>query len=184
MERAKGLKGSETEKNLLKAFSVEAQMRNKYDLCRMIAEKDGYDYIAKYFQDATNNRKEHAKLWYKWLHNGEFPNTLYVLKQITSERYTSLINQYEAYAETAQKEGYNHIADLFKHICLVERENIERFKKLICRLQDDHIVPDKDGNYKWECSVCGANFIQKDMPDYCPLCLNEEIFFFKRPFDN
>lgn len=184
MERVNGLKGSQTEQNLLKAFSMEAQMRNRYDLCRMIAEKDHYDYIAKIFQDVTNHHKEHAKLWYKWLNNGEFPDTTYVLKQVTSVKYSSLIDQYDGFVETASKEGFDHIADLFRHICSYERDNFERFKKLLCTVQDSHVKPDKDGNFKWECSVCGAHIIQPELPDHCPLCLNEEVFFFKTSFDN
>ncbi len=183
MERLKSIKGSQTEQNLLKAFSVEAQFRNRYDLCSMIAEKDGYGYIAKIFRDITNIHKEHAKLWYKWINNGEFPRTLYVLKQVTSEKYSSLINQYEGYAEVAEQEGYNHIADLFRHICHTERENLEKFKKVLQSLQDAHVKPDKNGNFNWECSVCGASIIQKEMPEDCLLCLNEDVFFFKKSFE-
>ncbi len=181
MER---VKDSKTEQILLKAFSLEAQLRSRYDLCRIIAEKDGYDYIAKTFQNVSNNHNEHAKLWYKWLHNGEFPKTPYVLKQVTSEKYASFIEQYEEFAKVAREEGFDHIADLFEHICSVEKENFEKFKKLLYGIQNANIEPDADGNFNWECSVCGASIVQKEMPEECVLCLNEDVFFFKRPFDN
>ena len=64
------LKGSKTEANLWTAFSGESQARNKYTYYASKAKKDGYEQIAKIFEDTANNEKEHAKLWFKILKGG------------------------------------------------------------------------------------------------------------------
>ena len=74
------LKGSRTEANLMAAFAGESQARNKYTYYASKAKKDGYEQIAAIFEETANNEKEHAKLWFKALHDGEVPDTLTNLK--------------------------------------------------------------------------------------------------------
>ena len=70
------LKGSKTEKNLMEAFAGESMARNKYTYYASKAKKDGYEQIAKLFEETAANEKEHAKIWFKYLHDGEVPSTL------------------------------------------------------------------------------------------------------------
>ncbi|HCC01441.1 MAG TPA: rubrerythrin family protein, partial [Ruminococcaceae bacterium] len=63
-------KGSRTEKNLEAAFSGESKARNKYTYYASKAKKEGYEQIAAIFEETANNEKEHAKLWFKLLHDG------------------------------------------------------------------------------------------------------------------
>ena len=70
------LKGSKTEKNLMAAFAGESQARNKYTYYASKAKKDGYEQIAAIFEETAGNEREHAKMWFKELHNGEIPDTL------------------------------------------------------------------------------------------------------------
>ena len=70
------LKGSKTEANLMAAFAGESQARNKYTYYASKAKKEGYEQIAAIFEETANNEKEHAKLWFKALHNGDVPDTL------------------------------------------------------------------------------------------------------------
>ena len=74
------LKGSKTEKNLMEAFAGESQARNKYTYFASKAKKEGYEQIAAIFQETADNEKEHAKLWFKLLHDGEVPTTTENLK--------------------------------------------------------------------------------------------------------
>ena len=69
------LKGSKTEQNLMAAFAGESEARNKYTYYASKAKKDGYEQIAAIFEETANNEKEHAKLWFKLLHDGEIPDT-------------------------------------------------------------------------------------------------------------
>ena len=75
MDYAK-LKGTKTEANLMAAFAGESQARNKYTYYASKARKDGYQQIADIFEETAANEKEHAKLWFKYLHNGEVPGTM------------------------------------------------------------------------------------------------------------
>ena len=64
------LKGTKTEANLMAAFAGESQARNKYTYYASKAKKEGYNQIADLFLETANNEKEHAKLWFKLLHDG------------------------------------------------------------------------------------------------------------------
>ena len=59
--------GTQTEKNLLEAFSGESQARNKYTYFASKAKKDGFEQIASLFLKTADNEKEHAKMWFKEL---------------------------------------------------------------------------------------------------------------------
>ena len=74
------LKGSKTEKNLMAAFAGESQAHTKYQYYASQARKDGYEQIAAIFEETSKNEKEHAKLWFKALHDGAIPDTLTNLK--------------------------------------------------------------------------------------------------------
>ena len=68
-------KESKTYKNLQTSFAGESQARNKYTYYASKARKDGYEQIAAIFEETANNEKEHAKLWFKELHDGNIPST-------------------------------------------------------------------------------------------------------------
>ena len=87
---------------------------------------------------------------------------------------------YEAFAKDAKEEGFDHIAGLLENIANIEKIHYDRLKKMIWKLEDK-AEPNSDGTYNWTCSTCGAVFVQKDEPEYCPLCLKEEVFFYKKP---
>ena len=70
------LKGSKTEANLMAAFAGESQARNKYTYYASKAKKDGYQQIAAIFEETANNEKEHAKIWFKLLHDGSIADTM------------------------------------------------------------------------------------------------------------
>ena len=57
--------GTQTEKNLLEAFSGESQARNKYTYFASVAKKEGYEQMSALFLKTANNEKEHAKMWFK-----------------------------------------------------------------------------------------------------------------------
>lgn len=69
----KELKGTKTEKNLMEAFAGESQARNKYSYYASKARKEGFEQIAAIFEETAQNEKEHAKLWFKYLHGGDVP---------------------------------------------------------------------------------------------------------------
>jgi rubrerythrin len=65
------LKGSETEKNLLKSFAGESQARNRYTYFASVAKKEGFEQISAIFLETAENEKEHAKVFFKYLEGGD-----------------------------------------------------------------------------------------------------------------
>ena len=59
--------GTQTEKNLMEAFSGESQARNKYTYFASKAKKEGFEQISSLFLKTADNEKEHAKMWFKEL---------------------------------------------------------------------------------------------------------------------
>lgn len=57
------LKGSETEKNLLKAFAGESQARNRYTYFASAAKKEGYEQIGAFFLETAENEKSMRKFF-------------------------------------------------------------------------------------------------------------------------
>ena len=76
----KELKGSKTEANLMAAFAGESQASIKYQYYASQAKKDGYVQISNIFAETAGNESEHAKLWFKYLHDGAVPGTLDILR--------------------------------------------------------------------------------------------------------
>ncbi|MGZ5440141.1 MAG: rubrerythrin family protein, partial [Candidatus Aminicenantales bacterium] len=67
----KSIKGTETEKNLLKAFAGESQARNRYTYFAGVARKAGLEQIANIFTETAENEREHAKVFFKYLEGGD-----------------------------------------------------------------------------------------------------------------
>ena len=173
------LKGSETEKNLLKAFECEALRKCEYLMSSFIARLQGYEDAGRELEKLSDNEREHAKLWLRWLNNGKFPNTEQLLTTVLQKENEEAVRMYPEFAQKARQEGHSHIADLFEYIAKIEREHVQRLNKILLSVKDD-VTPNSDGTFNWECSNCGAVITQHNKPDFCPLCSNEAVFFFKK----
>ena len=91
------LKGSKTEKNLQDAFAGESQARNKYTYFASQAKKEGYEQIAAIFLETAENEKEHAKIWFKYLHGGKVPSTVENLKAAAEGENYEWTEMYKAF---------------------------------------------------------------------------------------
>ena len=69
------LKGTRTEANLKAAFAGESMARVKYGYYASQAKKEGYTIISDIFAETSHNENEHAKIWFKILHDGGIPVT-------------------------------------------------------------------------------------------------------------
>ena len=165
----KELKGTKTEANLWEAFAGESQARNKYTYYASKAKKDGYVQIAKIFEETANNEKEHAKIWFKLLHEGGIPDTpANLLDAATGENY-EWTDMYDRMAKEAKEEGFDHIAFLFESVGKIEKEHEERYRKLLKNVEDE-IVFSREGDKIWQCSNCGHIVVGKQAPEMCPVC--------------
>ena len=170
------LKGSKTEKNLMEAFAGESQARNKYTYFASKAKKEGYEQIAAIFLETAENEKEHAKIWYKLLHDGEVPTTVENLKDAADGENYEWTDMYDKFAKEAEEEGFTKIAFLFKAVGEIEKEHEARYRKLLENVEGD-LVFSKDGDKIWKCRNCGHIVIGKEAPGVCPVCNHPQSYF-------
>ncbi len=171
----KDLKGSKTEANLLAAFAGESQARNKYTYYASKAKKEGYVQIASLFEETANNEKEHAKIWFKLLHDG-VADTLTNLEDAAAGEHYEWTDMYDSFAKDAREEGFTRIAFLFEEVAKIEKEHEERYRKLIENIEGG-LVFSRDGDTVWQCSVCGHIVIGKTAPQVCPVCEHPQAHF-------
>ncbi|MGN1432750.1 MAG: rubrerythrin [Ruminococcus sp.] len=173
------LKGSKTEKNLEAAFAGESMARNKYTYYASKAKKDGYVQIANLFEETAANEKEHAKIWFKLLHDGIQGTEINLEDAAAGENY-EWTDMYPTFAKEAREEGFDYIADLFERVAEVEKHHEERYKKLLENVKGD-IVFSKDDDVIWQCINCGHICIGKKAPEVCPVCAHPQSYFQIKP---
>ena len=170
------LKGSRTEQNLQAAFAGESQARNKYTYYASKARKDGYNQIADLFEETANNEKEHAKIWFKLLHDGEVPTTSVNLLDAAEGENYEWTDMYAEFARVAKEEGFTRIAFLFEKVGEIEKHHEERYRKLLANVEGD-LVFSRDGDTVWQCANCGHIVIGKKAPVKCPVCDHPQAYF-------
>ena len=170
------LKGTKTEANLMAAFAGESQARNKYTYYASKAKKEGYEQIAAIFTETAENEKEHAKIWFKLLHEGSVPDTMTNLKDAAEGENYEWTDMYASFAETAKEEGFARIAYLFEAVGKIEKEHEERYRKLISNIEGG-LVFSRDGDKIWQCRNCGHIVIGKEAPKMCPVCAHPQSYF-------
>lgn len=169
------LKGSKTEKNLLEAFAGESMARNKYTFYASKAKKEGYEQIASLFLETADNEKEHAKLWFKALHDG-MPSTLENLLDAANGENFEWTDMYARMAKEAREEGFEELAILFEGVGKIEKEHEERYRQLIKNLEEGQVF-EKNGIVIWKCRNCGHIHVGKEAPQICPVCKHPQAYF-------
>ncbi len=174
------IKGTKTEKNLLEAFAGESMARNKYTFFASKAKKDGYVQISKIFEETAANEKEHAEIWYKYLHDGKVPGTTDNLKDAADGENLEWTDMYARMAKEAREEGFEEIALKFEMVGAIEKEHEERYRKLLANIEKG-IVFSREGDCIWQCSNCGHIVIGKQAPEVCPVCDHAQSYFQLKP---
>jgi len=169
------LKGTKTEKNLMEAFAGESMARNKYTYFASKAKKDGYVQISKIFEETAANEKEHAEIWYKYLHNGVASTPENLRDAAEGENY-EWTDMYDRMAKEAREEGFIEIAEKFEMVGAIEREHEARYKKLLSNIMEG-IVFSREGDMIWQCSNCGHIVIGPKAPEVCPVCDHAQAYF-------
>ena len=173
------IKGTKTEANLQTAFAGESQARNKYTYYASAARKEGYVQIAKFFEETAGNEKEHAKIWFKLLHDGEVPSTEQNLKDAAAGENYEWTEMYAQFAKEAREEGFTRIAALFEMVGKIEKEHEERYRKLLEAVEKGTVFADVEEQV-WICSNCGHIHIGKEAPSVCPVCAHPQGYFMRR----
>ncbi len=181
------LKGTETEKNLLKAFAGESQARNRYTYFASVAKKEGYVQVAEIFEETANQEKEHAKRFFKFLEGGtpeiiaRYPagvigTTAENLKAAAGGENEEWTELYPAFAAKAREEGLEAVAKVFEFICIAEKQHEKRYLGLLKNI-DNGTVFSKSEKVLWRCLNCGYVAEGANAPQACPACAHPQSYF-------
>ncbi|MEE4254044.1 MAG: rubrerythrin family protein [Desulfuromusa sp.] len=181
------IKGTETEKNLLKSFAGESQARTRYTYFASIAKKEGYVQIADIFEETANQEKEHAKRFFKFLEGGDLEITatypagkmgttaenLLAAATGENEEHSEL---YPAFATIALQEGFSEIAAAWNAISVAEKQHEKRFRDLLANIETDQVFK-RQQQVVWRCRNCGYLHIGDEAPEQCPACIHPQAHF-------
>ncbi len=184
------LKGSETEKNLLKSFAGESQARNRYTFFASVAKKAGFEQIAGIFQETADNEKEHAEIFFKYLEEsggeeveieagfpaGKIGTTEENLLAAAEGEKMEWGTLYPKFKETAEKEGFRDVAVSFQEISEVEEQHEKRYRRLLENVKAKKVFK-KDKVVRWKCRNCGYVHEGKEAPKICPACKHPQSYY-------
>jgi len=184
---AKSVKGTKTEKNLLKAFAGESQARNRYTYYANTARKEGFEQIANVFTETAENEKEHAKVFFSYLEGGDveilasYPagavkDTKSNLAAAADGEKFEWTKLYADFAWIAKEEGFSEIARSFEQIAKVERFHESRYRKLVANVASGEVFK-KRSPAKWHCTNCGYVLEATEAPKECPACKHPQSFY-------
>src|SRR5574344_2314668 len=164
----KDLNITKTDKHLHDAFAGESMARNKYTYYASKARKEGYEQIASLFEETAGNEKEHAKIWFKLLHDNDVPTTTVNLLDAANGENYEWTDMYAGFAAEAREEGFTKIAALFEMVAKIEKTHEERYRKLLANVEK-HEVFVKEDVVIWQCANCGHIVVGKKAPEVCPV---------------
>jgi rubrerythrin len=179
--------GSETQKNLRRAFAGESMARNKYYFFGQKAKKDGYRSIARIFKETEDNERAHAERLIKLMKDKpDVDLSSYtvppiqkteanLMEAIEGEHYENSI-MYPGFEKIAREEGEKKIADAFKEISEVEEEHEKRYRILLKNLKSGMMFK-RDKPIRWKCLNCGYVHYGKTAPIKCPACNHPQSFY-------
>lgn len=182
-----GIKGSQTEKNILIAFAGESQARNRYTFFASKAKKEGYEQVSFIFEETANQEKEHAKRLFKFLKGGEveitasFPagvigSTLENLKEAADGENHEHTTMYPEFSKVAREEGFSDIAKVFRSIAVAEKQHEKQYRDLAANIEAGRVFK-RDTIVTWRCRNCGYLHKGKEAPDECPACTHPQAHF-------
>jgi len=183
----KSIKGTETEKNLLKSFAGESQARTRYTFFAGVAKKEGYEQISGVFMETAEQEKEHAKRFFKFLEGGtveitaSYPagvigTTAENLAAAAAGENEEWMELYPTFAVIAEMEGFKEVATAFRMISKVEEEHELRYRKLLANLANGSVFS-KEEPIEWQCCNCGYVHKGKNAPQNCPACAHPQAYF-------
>ena len=166
--------GTQTEKNLMEAFSGESQARNKYTYFASKAKKEGFEQISSLFLKTADNEKEHAKMWFKELEG--IGNTAENLAAAAEGENYEWTDMYDGFAKTAEAEGFPELAEKFRMVAAIEKAHEERYRALLHNVEAQEVFAKSEVKV-WECRNCGHVVVGEKAPEVCPVCAHPQAYF-------
>ncbi len=182
-----GLRGTQTEKNLLTAFAGESQARNRYSYAAGAAKKEGLEQISAIFAETADQEQAHAKRLFKLLEGGDveitaaFPagtigTTAENLKGAAAGENYEWTDMYPGFAATAREEGFKNIAIVFEAIAVAEKQHEKRYLDLLENVENGTVFS-KSESVTWRCRKCGYLHEGTDAPAACVACKHPQAHF-------
>ncbi len=186
----------ETLKNLVKAFMGESMARNRYTFYAKIAKNEGYVFIQKVFLETAENEKEHAETLFEFIQKlRETKDEISVemvaplilgttednLKAAIAGEHYEFTKMYPEFANIAEKEGYDDIAERLRSIAKAEEHHEKRYRTLLESIQNGTYFK-RDEEIEWVCLECGYIHKGTEPPDECPSCGHEKAYYVAREF--
>ena len=182
------IKGSQTEKNVLTAFTGESAARNRYTYWAAQAKKEGFVQIEAIFEETANQEKEHAKRLFKFLEGGEVQVTIGLpagvigktadnLKHAAEGEEYEWKHMYPDFAKVARAEGFEEIAKTMESIAVAEKFHGERYRALAANIQKGIVFKRDDAKTAWRCRNCGFIHVGPEALDVCPACAHPKAQF-------
>lgn len=166
--------GTKTEQNLKDAFAGESMARNKYTYYASAAKKAGYEQMAALYLETAGQEKEHAKMWFKELHDTtSLEDNLTDAAEGENYEWTDM---YKRMAEDARAEGFESLALKFEFVGKVEAAHEKRYLKLLESLKSGNTFKG-DAPLGWKCRNCGYIHEGPEAPEICPTCAHPKSYF-------
>lgn len=170
------VKGTQTEKNIRAAFEGESKAMNKYAAYAVIAKKAGNEEVAEMFERMCANEKEHAKLWFRILDEGN-TDVIKSLEDAAAGEYGEWTSMYPKFAAEARKEGLDFVAGMFDKVAQIEAQHERQFREMLAKITGTPIeeavasvavAKHFEKREMLRCMFCG-NVIE-GKADVCPVC--------------
>ena len=183
----KSIKGTETEKNLLKSFAGESQARGRYTIFAEVAKEEGYEQIAEIFLETAEQEYAHARSFFQFLDEGmleitaAYPagpvgDTKRNLREAAAGEHEEWADLYLTFAKVAEDEGFPRIAAHFKFVASVEKTHEDRYLRLLERVEAGEVFASEE-ELLWQCRYCGYVHRGKTAPKKCPVCGKPQGYF-------
>ena len=183
----KSLKGTQTEKNILIAFSGESQARNRYTYYASSAKNEGFVQISSIFSETADQEKEHAKRLFKFLEGGDLEICAAFPAGTIADTHTNLIHaaagehheyteMYPQFAAIADKEGFAEVAATMRAIAVAEEFHERRYLDFARNIKEGRVFS-RPESVTWRCRNCGYLHTGPNAPVLCPACAHPQAHF-------
>ena len=170
--------------NLARSFAGESQARTRYTVYAQVARKEGYEWIARVFEETADNEAVHAEEFLEQLEKlgGCAPNidlqagypfqlgtTVENLQYAASGELEEHDVAYPEFAEMARREGHDEAARLWMQIARIEGVHHNVFRQMQEQLASGTLT-EKQQPVLWRCLNCGYTYESTRACDPCPVC--------------
>ncbi len=179
---------TETFKNLARSFAGECQAGMRYQMIAKLAMKEKLKTLSDAIRVIAKNETLHATQFFNKLvekagnresieFEADYPYHLGTLEEGLKFAMMDETNEtkdiYPSFAETAQKEGFEDVAGLFKLVAGVEEQHRIVFEYLHDAVKNGTLYT-CEHPILWICSECGYMHVSTKAWKVCPLCKAEQ----------